>query len=54
MLTQMAQASVLMTSGDVISQKVLEGKQSVDWNRVARFGFMGTFFVVSFEPSILR
>jgi len=46
----MVQASVLMTSGDMISQKFLEGKDQLDFVRVARFGFMGTFFVVSMDP----
>lgn len=41
-----------MGTGDLIAQVFIEGKsfRQIDTVRMAKFGFVGTIFVVNYEP----
>ena len=41
LITNCITASAIMTSGDIICQKLIEKKQSLDKERAIRFGFYG-------------
>lgn len=45
--SQAVQVGVLMGCGDLISQKIVEKKEYVNWTRTAKFASVGFIFVVS-------
>ena len=47
MRTQMIQSFVILSTGDVIAQKFVEGRADIEAKRVLRFGTIGCFLIVS-------
>ena len=45
--TQMVQSFVVLSTGDVIAQKFVEGRDELEAKRVMRFGAIGCFLIVS-------
>lgn len=51
-LTQSVQTGLLMASGDVIAQKIIEKKYKLEYLRTAQFFALGTLTVVSIFSSL--
>ena len=47
MRTQMIQSFTILSTGDVIAQKFVEGRTDIEAKRVLRFGTIGCFLIVS-------
>ena len=45
--TQMIQSFTILSTGDVIAQKFVEGRTDIEAKRVLRFGTIGCFLIVS-------
>lgn len=47
-LSQSVQTAILMATGDLISQKLVEERKVIDWRRTARFSSIGFVLVVKY------